>query len=123
MSWDNAVPLSILLFSCWGRQYHSSKTYKLKAESLQDHAMWYKGLMELRHRSQKKKDTYKEADWIDDLFVQADLDRSGQLSVEECFKLLNNMGLPLDKKRVKKVSQSESLDVISHSPPDKCYDI
>lgn len=93
--------------SCWGRQYHSSKTYKLKAESLQDHAMWYKGLIELRHRSQKKKDTYKEADWIDDLFVQADLDRSGQLSVEECFKLLNNMGLPLDKKRVKKMMATE----------------
>ena len=43
--------------------------------------------MELRHRSQAKKDTYKESDWIDDLFIQADLDKSGKVSVEECMKV------------------------------------
>ena len=75
----------------------------MKAENLADHATWLQGLTDLRYRSQHKKKIYKEADWIDDLFVQADLDKSGQLSVEECFKLLNNMGVPLDKKRVKKV--------------------
>merc|ERR1739838_974540 len=40
--------------SCWGRQYNASKTYKLKASSLEDHALWFKGLKELRPRSKKK---------------------------------------------------------------------
>ena len=97
------MSLDLSVTSCWGRTYQSSKTYLLKAENLEDHGLWLKGLTELRYRSQSKKDTYKESDWIDDLFVQADLDNSKQLSVEECFKLLKNMGLPLDKKRVTKV--------------------
>merc|ERR1712168_10199 len=64
--------------SCWGRRYQASKTYKLKAENLADHATWLQGLTDLRYRSQRKKKIYKEADWIDDLFIQADLDKSGQ---------------------------------------------
>ena len=75
----------------------------LKADNLDDHGLWLEGLKELRYRGQSKRATYKESDWIDDLFVQADLDKSNQLSVEECFKLLKNMGMPLDKKRVTKV--------------------
>ena len=73
--------------SCFGRRYHATKTYKLKAENMTDHALWLHGLMELRHRSQAKKDTYKESDWIDELFIQADVDRSGQVSVNECMKV------------------------------------
>jgi hypothetical protein len=80
-----------------------------------DHELWLQGLRELKNNLQRRRETYKETDWIDDLFIKADKDQSGQLSVSECFDLLNEMAVPLDKNRVRKVRNGQTRSSLIYS--------